>query len=267
MGFTFGLFFGIFGLIAIAAMEPSVAEQSRRDNALAKSIAEAVANQKGMGGDSLRLCPSCFLQIHRQARACPHCGREVLRYVNPTAADGDEGLMIGVTVEGCGEVAVDDGDLLMVVQPGWVTLSVCGDGCGDFKHELVLSSKNAHEMLNAFRGAAMEQGPSRVLTSQGARVLIEQLPGEPDEEPAVMVDWTREFLSGGAQKSHAKGGDAPSATHKCIVVTGVIAARCSEVSIFENALATCADMSSLWQGGQIAKAEVRNALSAIGAVE
>lgn len=267
MGFTFGFFFGIFGLIAIAAMQPSVAVQARRDEALSSSIAEAIAKQQGGGGDLLRRCPSCFSMIHRQARACPNCGRDVPRYIEATADEGDDALTVSVAVEGCGDVAVDAGQLLMVVQPGWVTVSVCDDSCEDMKHELVLSSEKALEVLTAFRGAAMDQVRSRVSTEEGARILVEWLPPEENEAAAVMVDWTSQFLTGEQQKSHAGGGQVEGAHHGVVILTGEIAARSSEVSIFENALATCVDLSSLWESGQVTSVEVRDALSALGALE
>ncbi len=267
MGFTFGFFFGIFGLIAIAAMQPSAAVQARRDAALSASIAEAIANQPGGRGDLLRRCPSCFSMIHRQARACPNCGRDVGRYIEATTDEAGGDLTVGVAVEGCGHVAVGAGDLLMVVQPGWVTVSVCDDDCDETKHELVLSCEKALEVLTAFRGAAMDQVRSRVLTEEGIRVLIEWLPPQEGEAPAVMVDWTSQYLSGEQQKSHTGGGEVEGANHGVIILTGEIAARSSEVSAFENALATCVDLSSLWESGQVSSVEVRDALSALGVLE
>ena len=69
-GFFLGLLFGPIGLVIIAVMGRTPADQARYDESV-EAASTAVSSP------SLRACPWCAEQIQRAAIVCKHCGRDV----------------------------------------------------------------------------------------------------------------------------------------------------------------------------------------------
>lgn len=251
-GFTLGLLFGVFGLIAIAAMEPSDDIVRRRQASLADLIADRLS-AGGTHGDT-RVCPACFGSIPRVASACMHCGRDV----PATAPDDDNDEMdepsIGVAVNHI--VYPDTGPLMLFVEPGWITLSACDPDCDTADHELALSIDDSRRLLDALRVSAHEKRPSRVYVEAGLVTL--EWHGGADGEPGreLIMDWSTQFAA-------ATTLDADR-SHGIIVLTGDISRRTSPIGSLEGALATAVRISDLWATGQATTGDVRTALTTVG---
>jgi len=253
-GFTFGFLFGVFGLIAIAAMEPSEDIIRGRESRLADLIADRTA--ASTGSNAVRLCPACFSTIARAATVCRQCGRDV----PPVDETDSSQLSVTVTVRHCEDVG--GGDLLLTVQPGWVLLNACDDACGATVHEVALTVSEAEQFVDALTVSSSKHRDSRVRLSQGEVSLTWVAPLD-DQDDVLFIDWAK-WTAPPTRDSSAL--DSPP-SHMTIAVSGEIAQPTSSLAALLAAVELGASMADSWENGRLTLREVESAMSSVGELE
>lgn len=260
-GFTFGALFGVFGLIAIAALEPAEDILHKRS----RSMASVGIQPLGFELETQR-CGNCLTSIPRVALVCYACGRETSLSVSTAVKDPD--LMLSVEVIGVAPSSGDSGSLVIIVEPGYVTLSVCDDECEMAEHELTMTADVSRNLLHSFTYVYTSHNDEEIYNLNGKTVGIHwhDVETESEENSGLMViDWTETFSQVTDSTDDVNvDSDEEHISHGVLELTGVTPDEFSEVHKFENSLAISTDVAALWAVNEITGKQAKKLLEGIG---
>lgn len=262
-GFTFGALSGVFGLIAIAALEPAEDILHKRS----RSMASVGIQPLGFELETQR-CGDCLTSIPRGALVCYACGRETSLSVSTPGKDPD--LMLSVEVNGVAPSSGDSGSQEIIVEPGYVTLSVCDDECEMAEHELTMTADVSRNLLHGFTYVYTTHNDEEIYNLNGKTVGIhwQDIETESEENPGLMViDWTETFsqVTGSTDNVYVDS-DEKLISHGVLELTGVMADEFSEIHKFENSLAISTDVAALWAVNEITSEQVSKIMEHVGKI-
>jgi hypothetical protein len=252
-GVFLGLFFSVFGLVAVAAIPPSRAVQRDRDEALARAIAE---------------------QMRSDDAACRCCGRglpggEPATSGVPASVAESPAAAAAVTVAVAGlEDAVGPAcTLTLSVEPGFVLVDACRDSCGDASHALVLTAEEAAEACERLRLADSRGADTRETSGrQNTGLLVDWSRDDTEGTESLSFDWTATFLAPDALARWDVGDRPDEADCGTIYLSGYLATADSEAHRFEAALSEAAHLADEWAKDRANPGYVRATLAAFGSI-
>lgn len=261
-GFYFGAFFGVFGLIAIAAMEPAEHIIEKRARAL---------DLTGMQSTTVELetsrCEYCLALIPRIAAACHACGRDVPSLKDSSTESSD--LLLTIDIDEVISSHGDSGNLVITIEPGFVTLSVCDDECEIAQHELSMSAELAEHLLQQSIYVYTTHTEEKVYHSQGRAIIIDWVDvstGSVDDPGTVIIDWTETFSNESRNVKDADESNTSNANHGVLELPGILRDDTSQVNKFEQALAMSIDVAALWGASEITSEQAMTLVGRIGHV-
>jgi len=261
-GFYFGALFGVFGLIAIAAMEPAEHIIEKRARAL-----DLTGKQSTTVELETSRCEYCLALIPRIAAACHACGRDVPSLKESSTESSD--LMLTIDIDEVIPSHRDSGNLVIVIEPGFVTLSVCDDKCEFAQHELSMSAELADRLFKESIYVYTTHTEEKIYNSQGRVIKIDWVDvstGSIDDSGTVIIDWTETFSNESRNVKDADESNTSNANHGVLELQGILRDDTSQVNKFEQALAMSIDVAALWGASEITSEQAMTLVDRIGHV-
>lgn len=260
-GLVLGALFGVFGLLATGLLRPSASNQANYESRVA--MYDRIHNPGGITtvpSFVSKRCVFCMSSIDRLASVCAECGRELpLESINPDGGQQQES--VEVSIKGV-STSDDAGSMLLVVEPGWLTVNICDDNCESEDHELFLDTETAATVVEAIRDAVYNQGGQIVKGPYNSEIQVQWVASSPGStDGRLKIDWA-------TKKSHhiTESDDLSDYRHEILALSGGLALPNSQLGIVERSLAFGTQLATRWKAGEISSRDVQLVLQTLGQV-
>lgn len=168
-------------------------------------------------------------------------------------------------VNGCAGATEGGNEVMLTVHPGWLSVNACPDDCESAEHELLLTWREAEEVVKALRAAVVERSDQRFITDAHYAVSVDWAEASAEWHEGVILDWTAAFLNEDEQSRHDAGTIIPGAYHSVLILRGGLIDHASETSLLYDSFSTSALASAWWSRGILAEPGVREWVAPFGA--